>query len=160
LTITFDSPTDFYYLNIHLDYGQKGKSPYSNDINNNAVVPGSPSTILIHDLGSYIFSVSGATTASDTVQNKNVFKRDPGFTGVVSSATDGPIPGAQIKVYKGSTLIGTGYTNDDGYYLVAYKYAGKATTFTVKLYIGNTYVAEQIVTLKSNSFAVANFLLP
>ena len=54
-------------------------------------------------------------------------------------------------------LVATVYTDQDGWYQWAYKYTGKAATFTVKL---AAYGASQSVTLKSNGFLVVSFTVP
>jgi hypothetical protein len=57
-------------------------------------------------------------------------------------------------IYQGNTLLGTVYTDADGWYMFNYKYTGKATSFTVKV---PSLGAEQTVTLKSNGFLVVSF---
>jgi hypothetical protein len=58
--------------------------------------------------------------------------------------------------------LGTVYTDQDGWYMWAYKYTGKPATFTVKLpnYPAAQPSQSQTVTLKSNGFLVVNFTVP
>ena len=48
-------------------------------------------------------------------------------------------------------------TDADGWYMWSYKYAGKATSFTVKL---PAYGLQQTVTLKSNGYLSVPFTVP
>ena len=66
-----------------------------------------------------------------------------------------PVAGATIQVWQGSKLWKTVFTDEDGWYMALFKYTGKATTFTVQvIQLG----VQQSFTLKSNGFAVANFI--
>jgi hypothetical protein len=147
------------YITIHLDYGyKKTLGGLSKDTsNNNALID---STIKIQDLTDYTFSVSGpeSWTDSDTVENRNVFKRDPGFAGQVTESEGAPVAGVEVQIYgPDGKLLATVYTDRDGWYFYNYKYTGKAATFTIKLPEYNI-VAEQ--TIKSNSMTITNFVVP
>jgi len=144
------------YVNIHLDYGLKGTSPYSKGANNSAVRTGYP-TIL--DGQPYPFSFYDGSTHTQTTYSVNVFKKDPGIAGLVlSSSTSNPVPGVTVEIYDPSNVLVQTLTTDvDGWFMWQFKYTGKATTFTVKL---PAYNLSQPVTLKSNDFAVVNFLIP
>jgi len=148
-----------FYLNVHLDYKYKGTSGYQKLTNDYAdCIPGSCTTDIANTT-IYTFSVSGDVTDSKSVQNKNVFKRDPGFAGFVTYQGSGlPAPNVKVEIYSPTKVkLGTVYTDQDGYYMFNYKYSGKEATFTVKL---PAYNLSQQVKLKSNSFAYANFQIP
>jgi len=166
VTVTVPATTaSLVYINIHLDFGLKGKTGYSKQTDatgcnktagtdNDAIsTTGNPN---VCDNTQYPFSndVAGSTTSN--VQNNNVFKNDPGIGGLILSKSDGsPIVGATVQIYDSNNkLLGTVTTDGDGWYMWAYKYTGKAATFTVKL---PAYNATQTVTLKSNGFLVVNF---
>ena len=54
-------------------------------------------------------------------------------------------------------LLAAVYTDEDGWYMYNYKHTRKAATFTMKL---PDYNKQQSVTLKANSLAVVNFVVP
>ena len=89
----------------------------------------------------------------------NYLPTDPGIAGLVlSSSTSNPVPGVTVEIYDPSNVLVQTLTTDvDGWFMWQFKYTGKATTFTVKL---PAYNLSQPVTLKSNDFAVVNFLIP
>jgi hypothetical protein len=145
----------FAYVNIHLDYGLKGTGPYNKDGNNNAINPTSLA-VLIPDKQTYAFSNNAGP--GDSVMSLNVFKKNPGIGGLVKKAgTDQPLYNVKAEIYQGTKLMGTVYTDDDGYFMWAYKYTGKATTFTVKL---PAYGQSKSDTLKSNGFLAMDFTTP
>ena len=87
------------------------------------------------------------------MENKNVFKHDPGVGGLVLAEDGTPVEGALVKVYLGNSLYSDCYTDEDGWYMCDFKYTGKPVTFTVKT---NGY-DDQTVTLRANSFALVTF---
>jgi hypothetical protein len=141
-------PNGLAYINIHLDYGLKGTAGWSNTNNNATGSVGNPDIL---DLQSYAFSDSIGGSAS--VQNENVFKRDPGIGGLVLKSDGTPVPNVKVVV-TGDGKTATVYTDADGWYSYQYKYTGKATTFTVAL---PAYGKSQSVTMKSNNFLVVSF---
>jgi hypothetical protein len=140
---------------MHLDYGLKGLGNYDKiALNNSATSTTSPSPVL--DLQNHTFSVSGGATDTDVAQNKNVFKHDPGFAGLVRDSFGNPVPqGTAVQIYEGTKLKNTVYTDADGWYVWTWKYTGKPTTYTVK--VGAPYNYSKSVTLKSNGLVVVNF---
>jgi hypothetical protein len=161
--------TGFVYVTVHLDYGlKKNVGKLSPDASKNAVIAGTlPSIVVIPENGPYAFTASGpdGPIGSDTVRNTNVFKRDPGFGGLVLDMEGYPVKGVKVQVYLGTTTtcIGTVYTDEDGWYMLNYKHTGKATTFTVKMGVTigeTTYTKWESVTVKANGFAVVNWIVP
>jgi hypothetical protein len=165
-TITFATPTDFAYANIHLDYGLKGTTGYAkggsartncntapNDALDNVTL-----NLLIPDCQTYQFSETDGGADSQVASSRNEFKKDPGVAGFVQRAnTLAPASGVQV-VISGDGKTQTVTTDDDGWYMWSYKYTGKATPFTVTL---PAYNLSQTVTVKSNGFVVASpFQLP
>ena len=147
-------PSGSAYINIHLDYGLKGTTGYTKDAGNNAVDYLSLSTILIPDLHDYIFSDNQG--GSTTIENNNVFKRDPGFAGLVTDANQISVEGVKVEIYKpDGKLLQTVYTDQDGWYMYQYKHTGKAMTYTIKL----PAYAEQVktVSLKANQLVTVDF---
>jgi hypothetical protein len=153
---------DFAYINIHLDWGLKGTNNYSKDMSNNAI-DATTMVVRIPNMYNYMFSDDSMAFmggGSDTChQNLNVFKRDPGFAGLVlQTGTNDPVPNVKVQIYDSKNILkATVYTDEDGWYMWQYKHTGKATTFTVKL---PDYNLSQSGTLKSNSTLVLNFTLP
>jgi len=154
ITITNEGYTGPVYITVHLDYGlKKVAGDYSKNLALDAV-KGSYSVYgSIINNNAYAFSVSGPFSDSDSISNINVFKNDPGIGGLVLGSDGSPIVGAKVQIYQGKTILGTVYTDTDGWYMFNYKYTGKSTSFTVK----TTGFADQTVTLKANGFLVVNF---
>jgi hypothetical protein len=166
ITVTTKVPTTgFIYLAIHLDYGLKGTSGYFNDSSNDALkgcTNGSP--LLISNPQSYSFSVGNAVTDSTSVISCNDFKKTPGTAGIVQNSLSlNPVPNA-TAVLKDSTgkVLGTGVTDNDGWYMINYKWTGKAATFTVTMTppAGLGKAQTQTITLKANGFIEADFKTP
>jgi len=147
----------FAYVNVHLDYGLKKTPGYSKNAGNDAVDAANLADVLIPDETDYEFSDS--VGGSDVAQSNNVFKRDPGFAGLVLDSTLEPVVGVKVEIRDSTgTLLKTVFTDADGWYMWQYKHTGKAATYTIALpdYPGQT----QAVTLKSNQLVTVNFELP
>ena len=148
-----DIPAGTEYVNIHLDYGLKGCTGYTKDSSNNAKYSLSPFQMLIPNLHTYVFS--DGSPATSAIQNINVFKRDPGFAGLVTDADVTPLPGVRVEIYKpNGDLLGTVSTDQDGWYMYQYKHSGKAMTYTIKL---PDYGQTRTVLLKSNQLVTVDF---
>jgi hypothetical protein len=128
-TITVDVPdTGLVYVRIHLDYGLKKDVGYTRDASNNAEKPLGTDVIL--DLTEYEFAVSGGMDDSVIIQNQNVFKKIPGFGGMVTDGLGGPIYPVNVTII-GPGVNATVSTDEDGFYFLYYKHKGKEATFTV-----------------------------
>jgi len=163
----------FIYLNMHLDYGLKGTTGYYKSqttqggvVYNNAM-DATLTKMLIQDHNYYVFSVAGDQNASDGVCNLNMFKKNPGVGGRAGYkyTVDGlsdlmAIPNAVVtlKDAKGGVLA-TGTTDDDGCYMLPYKWTGKAATLYVTYSKDGVQITKSIV-LKANGFVDLNFELP
>jgi hypothetical protein len=149
--ITVDVPAlsgGFAYINIHLDYGLKGTPGYMRNTNDAPPILYGQSYEFMDDAGGMA-----------TTQSENDFKKNPGVAGLVlKNGSADPVPNVTAKIYDSTNkLLGTVSTDNDGFYMWAYKYTGKAATFVVKL---PSYNLSQSLTLKSNGFVVANFTVP
>ncbi len=170
ITVTMTVPASgFIYLNLHLDYGLKGTTGYGKGgtLGNDAINP-TTSAVLIPDRGSYTFSVSGGMVASDGVCNINAFKKNPGVGGraglryTLDGASDivaTKNAAATLKDAKG-TVLSTGITDEDGWYLLTYKYTGKATTLYITLKPVGKPAQTKSITMKANGFVEVNFDVP
>jgi hypothetical protein len=136
----------------------KGTSGYQKSTNN-AQCTNASCTVNLDDNTPYLFEVSGTVNDNETAISKNVFKRDPGFAGLVTHIGSGhPEPNVKVEIYSPTGVkLGTVYTDQDGFYSFNYKHSGKAATYTVKLPV---YNLEQPATLKTNSWAIVNFQIP
>lgn len=163
VTITGQVPASgLVYVTIHLNYGLKGSIGYGKDANDNAINATS-SAVLIPNLQTYSFAQTASGTngihlsTTVTVENENVFKKDPGIAGLVRDQNGTPVPGVVVQIYDSTGhLLATVFTDKDGWYMWSYKYTGKPTTFTVSL---PSFGQSQSLALKSNGFAIANFTL-
>ncbi|MEM2294046.1 MAG: hypothetical protein QXX41_12295 [Nitrososphaerota archaeon] len=131
--ITVNGPvpeSGLVYVTIHLDYGLKKTVGYTPDSDKNAEKP--IGTEVIVNYASYTFEVSGDLTDSQTIQSVNVFKRDPGFAGIVTDSEGNPSAGVEVKIYgPDGKLLATVETDEDGWYFFNYKHTGKAATYTI-----------------------------
>ncbi|HEX9258172.1 MAG TPA: carboxypeptidase regulatory-like domain-containing protein [Acidimicrobiales bacterium] len=173
VTVTGNVPaTGLAYVTIHLDYGLKKTSNWKADattgstINpengtmypnvSNAVGFGS-GPITIHGYEQYGFARTvGGQTSTTTPSSYNEVKKFAGFLGyVVDNTTGQPKANAKVVIYNPSNaVIGTLYTDVDGYYMLEYKHRAKSATYTVKL---PSYGKSTTVLVKANGFAAVNF---
>jgi len=158
ITIEKNGYTGPMYITIHLDYSlKKIAGGYSKNGDNDAIATAEKSLYpTIEDGFDYEFTVDAdAFSGADSISNMNVFKHDPGFGGLVLDSNGNPVKGVKVQIYDPSgKLLATVYADEDGWYMYNYKHTGKAATYTIKL---PDYNLQQSVTLKANSFAVANF---
>ena len=152
----------FVFLAIHLDYGLKGHSGFTKNMNDDAVDCATGGHLLIPNHGSYAFSVSGAQNGTATIENLNIFKRNPGVAGLVrtTNSTD-PVPGTTVKLISPrGVLLRSTVTDEDGFYLMIYKHTGKAATYHVSITtpLGDTQT--EAVILKANGFVQVDFSVP
>ncbi|MEM2130285.1 MAG: Ig-like domain-containing protein, partial [Candidatus Bathyarchaeia archaeon] len=147
--------TGLVYVTVHLDFGYKitpgwtpdgGLNAYLNDVKK------------IPNNDQYEFSYAvGSLSYKATVSNVNEFKKIPGFGGIVADSDGNGISGVTITVtVNGKTY--TTITNDDGFYLIAYK-TGKEQSFTITA-TKNGYGSTQTGFIKANRFVVTNFSYP
>lgn len=146
------------YLTVHLDYGLKGTAPYSKDASDNATNSTS-GAIIIANHYAYNFSVSGTATNTYTVYNCNVFKRFPGFAGLVTDSFGNPLKSVTVEIRgpNSTKLLAAVVTDEDGWYIHTYKYTGKPATFIISL---PKYGLSQTVTLGANKLVLVNFIVP
>ena len=165
--ITVDVPisftsSGFAYIAIHMDYGLKGTVGWTKGTSNEAIGSGAYSGVTILDLATYTFSfavTAGSSTTSPgsaTIQNENTFKHDPGFAGLVLTASDGtPVEGVTVKIYKpNGQPLATLTTDVDGFYFYNYKHTGKPATFKIVCSGQPVYVL-----VKANAFVWVNFYI-
>jgi hypothetical protein len=160
-------PSGFVFVAIHVDYGLKGCTGYNQDGSANAVTCGT-STIVVPNNQNYAFTASGSQGDSPSVQSFNVFKKNPGVGGGANknSLADGvtvktPVRNcaAVLKDAKGAVLA-SGVTDEDGWYMLPYKYTGKATTLYVTLTPPGKPAQTQTITLKANGYVQVDFTVP
>jgi hypothetical protein len=153
--------TGWVLIRIHIDYGLKGLITGCTKVGDNPdadavdCVFDEDNGFDIPDGQTYTFEFSDAASGSTTIDSDNEFKRVNGVAGLLLGAGGEPVAGATIQVWQGSKLWKTVYSDADGWYMALFKYTGKATTFTVQVI---NLGVQQSFTLKSNGFAVANFI--
>jgi hypothetical protein len=165
LNVTVTVPASgFVFLAIHLDYGLKGSTGYNRNSVDDATACANTAAILVPNNQSYTFSVGGEANANSTVSSYNTFKKNPGTGGLAQSQTTTfSVPGATatLKDTKG-TVLGTGVTDQDGWYLINYKANGKATTYYLTLTPpkGSGSAQTKAITLKANGYVEVDFTTP
>ena len=153
--------TGLVYVTIHLSYGFKGVTGYT-DVSNNAV--NTDTSKNVPQLQSYTFSFNTVVGApqgdSQTIQSENVFKGcAKGFCGMVMDSQGTPVSGAPVQVYSSTgQLLGTFQTDQYGFYSIPYTLLGtNLATFTIAV---PTYNLQRTVTLAIDTFTVTNFTTP
>ncbi len=160
-------PTGLVYVTIHLDYGLKrqdfsklasGSSASCPSTNTGpcAQLASNPS-VIIGSPQSYSFSFTDGASASTSPTSVNVFKKDPGFAGVVTDSTENPIANAKVKIYDPSgNLLAIVYTDLNGVYLYQYKYTGSKVYFTITATVTNVSQTATVL-LQANKLVLQNF---
>jgi hypothetical protein len=152
------------YLAMHLDYGLTKASGYTKNLVDDAVSCAVSTRVLIPNHGSYNFFVGGAQNGATSIQNYNSFKRIPGVAGLVQHKdTLDPVPGAVVTLMNANHVrVGFAVTDEDGFYMIAYKNTGKAATFYLSVATPPPapFTATQATTLKANAFVRVDFLVP
>jgi len=156
--------TGLVYVTIHLDYGLKGTTGWTKGAavgtTFNAVNTGLGQTILQGQ--TYAFSSTPPASTTSPMSN-NIWKKDPGFAGVVTTSIasgSNPIVGATIKIYDDNgILLGITATDQNGVYLFVYKYTGtKGVLYTVRAMTPKGVVQTASVSVQSNKFVLQNFV--
>jgi hypothetical protein len=155
-------------LTIHLQYGLKGTTGYCKGSSDDATTyvggaTGCTSTVRIYNCQAYEFSVSGAVEDSQTVESVNSFKKNPGIGGQNSiTGTEKPVAGATVVLKNGKTVLTSGKSDEDGWYMLPYKWTGKAATLTVTMTPppGGGSAQTKTITLKANGFIQVDFIVP
>jgi hypothetical protein len=144
------------YVNLHLDWGLKGGRTDANpcdevadrydagtqyllggwDALENTDTDDGP--IAIANCNDFAFShTDGVDGFGDSVQNINEFKRINGAFGTANGSFTGnpAAQGTPLALIRNSTgeIVGTGETDEDGFWAVPYKHKGKAAWYTVWL---------------------------
>ncbi len=173
----FTPASELVYVNMHLDYGLKGHNTDMNPMDgmadrydaganvttggydalqNNATQNG---PVAVADCTPYQFTQDNGGTFSDTVYNRNAFKKIAGAMGNVQTSSNGNgLAGLPVSLFRNSTgaIVASGYTDLDGYYLLNYKHTGKAESFTVIIGSGPSAVWK-VVQLKANAWAEVSY---
>jgi len=149
------------YITKHLDYGLKGQTGFalvskaSNNAGCAALPPSPPSNWCTHSIPehqSYLFDVP--TIGSETIYSTNLFKKDPGFGGLVTQSGT-PVQNVKVQIFGPSgILLKTVYTDQDGWYSYPYKHTAKSATYTITLPEHNQ---SKTVIVKSNGLALVDF---
>lgn len=158
-----DPYNGFLYITVHCDYELKqtgGYEPhlYQDNYGIWRADAAREDVIEIFDLTDYTFSVSGLVSDSQTIENRNVFKKFRGIAGLVTKS-DGITPSDDFTVTITGDVLTTPIvltTDEDGFYGWNYFHKGKPTTFHVDF--GGDIID---IKLKAGRFAEVSYqLLP
>jgi hypothetical protein len=154
ITITNGDYEGPMYITIHLDYGlKKVATGYTKQsLTEFNAINSADGYDDIDDGQEYTFALSGTFGDSDTVTSTNVFKNDPGIGGLVLDVTGTPVPNVKVQITS-KDFKATVYTDEEGWYMCAFKYTGKPTSVTIT---AEDY-GEQTITIRSNNFDLINF---
>jgi hypothetical protein len=110
-------------------------------------------------LTEYEFIVEGQVEDSDTVENRNEFKKFRGIVGFLTEA-DGvtPLVGVSVVITRDGDIVFEGITDDDGFYGWNYFHKGKPATYIVTFDIATNPFGE--VVLKAGHFAEVSYPTP
>jgi hypothetical protein len=91
----------------------------------------------------------------------NSFKRIPGVAGLVlCKDTLNPVPGVSVTLANAMHIpVGSRVTDEDGFYMIAYKHKGKPSTYYVSIATPPpaVYTETKATTLKANAFVRLDF---
>jgi len=156
-------PSGSVYLAIHMDYGLKQTTGFGQNTSGDATKC-STNTVVVTNGVTYKFATCGAGSGSATVSSCNDFKKSTGTAGItVNSLSVNPLQGANVVLKDSkSTVLGSSTTDSDGWYMINYKWTGKAATFYVTMTppVGLGKAQTKTITLKSNGFIEADFTTP
>lgn len=150
------------FLNLHLDYGLKKTGGFTKNTAGDAVDCATGAQVLIPQNAAYTFAVAGGQSDSQTVQSINVFKKNPGVAGQVSTVLgDQPLPGSKLKLLNARrSVLLSAVADEDGFYTLAYKHTGKEATFYVSLVTPSGYTATRTIILRANKLVQVDFKAP
>ncbi len=104
----------------------------------------------------------------DTAYKDNDWKFNPGISGMVLevfwNTTDGVtyeegIEGAKVELLdRKGNLVGTDYSDEDGWYQIVYKHIGRPSDYTFRATLNGT-IFERVVKLSGNEFEEVNVYL-
>jgi PKD repeat protein len=151
------APEGFVYVAIHLDYGLKGTTGYSQNADADALDVRS-GKVLIPNLADHVFSFAGNELSdSQSIQNVNAFKRIPGIGGLVTTPDYSLLAGVEVRIYDpDGNEIGVVVTDEDGWYMFEHKHLGKPAQYRIEV---PAYGLQATVRMRANSFAEVSFLV-
>ena len=150
-------PSGMLYINVHLDFGIKGKDVNANPVDakkdrydkatatspwgsSDALenTPTGTGALALKDCRPFYFSHIDdgfGLNEADPVENLNRFKPIGSVFGLVSASASGVgEPSKAMKLIKKSTnaTVKSGTTDSEGFYTLDYKHKGSATVYTVR----------------------------
>jgi hypothetical protein len=150
------SGSGVYYINVHLEYGLKQDGGYEQHFYEDEdgiwrSHADKNDVIAIMDLTDYTFSVSGPVSDTQTMQNRNAFKKIRGIAGLIDGVGEGVAVTISGKCIPDNSV--TVYTDEDGFYGYAFFHKGKRATYTVDAGIYGTATFQ----MKAGRFVEVNF---
>jgi hypothetical protein len=110
--------------------------------------------IEIYDLTDYTFTVSGPISDSQTMQNRNSFKKIRGIAGLIQ--VDGEaVPDVEVTIIGKDGVLAVVTTDEDGFYGYQFHHKGKKFRYIV---ITDGYGSDSVF-LKAGRFAEVNFII-
>ena len=150
--------TGLIYVTVHLDYAYKGIGGFiPNSLGDAKSGSGDTATLVLNN-SAYIFSYKVGDDVADsiTIHNENVFKKNPGVAGMITDSTLEGVKNVRVELRNSKGLVTYAITDEDGWYIIAYKHTGKAAIFTVKI-ATTPYSGQADITLKANGFVQQDF---
>jgi hypothetical protein len=155
----------FVYVTVHMDYDLKGTNSYNKNYSDDAlhltstgaidytILNGNDYTFNVDYPGSYAYD-----TYDEVIYNLNVFKKFAGFMGEITDSDGDPVVNQRVDIKIGTKWYNV-YTDEDGYYMLAYKHTGKAIAYEVRLNSNSgTKIGEG--SLKANGYVECNYKYP
>jgi hypothetical protein len=151
---TFPTSGQLYVL-IHLEYGLRKTSGW-NRSGETATGRGSYKDVRILEPQSYTFTyTTGTVSHIQTAQSVNEFKQPGAVRGFVASARGEAMANVRVEIRTAmQEVLGTAYSDADGYYLSAYEHKVEAADLSIML---PDYHLQAAVTVEANGFAIADF---
>ena len=172
LTVTGTVPdTGLVYVTVHLEFGLKHTASYG--ASDKTATPDAyylgddgdydVGDLVLHYGEGYLFAWwCGDEWVEPTIYSENVFKKDPGFAGLVTGSSGDPLSGMTVTITISAKdhITATVFTDEDGWYLYAYKYTGKSSIVNIHLWGYKENWAFVDVLMKTNSLIIVDFAVP
>lgn len=140
------------YITLHLEYALKQTTGYEpqpyNVLDLLKAHAKIDDEVIVEDLTSYIFSVSGKVSDSQEMQSRNVFKKIRGIIGFIEGASEGDSVDITGPIWTVTVLV-----DEDGFFGYSFHHTGKVFNYIVD---PMDYDAV-IVQIKAGRLAEVNF---
>ncbi len=143
--------TGILFATVELQYGLKKVGGLSRN-GGSDITSFTSGAVLIPNRGAHTFEtvVGGVAVDSQTLENTNVFKKNPSIGGFAEDSDGSGRENVKVEIRRSDgSLVVAIVTDDDGTFSYAYRHVGKATTFSIRVEASSLQVS---VSVRSNEY--------